>query len=556
MAKKIGIDLGTTYSCVSYVDDMGTVRIIDNLEGEQTTPSVVYFDPNGQEAVVGSTARAEGAMNPECLVERVKNYMGDPDYKCYKNGMEYSAAAVSTLILKKLISDAEQYLGEEIEGAVITCPAYFGDSARNATKFAGENVVLSNGNNLPVFEIVDEPVAAAIAYVDSKKEDMQKTVLIYDLGGGTFDCTVIRMEIAGDKKKMQVITTGGNHQLGGKDWDNELAKLVRQKFCAATGADGSAMEDDAETTAWFSENIEKAKKNLTSREATTLAPSFDGQKERVEVTREEFESATSALLESTIMLVNDMMTQKGMSVAADIDEIILVGGSTFMPQVTKRLEQEYGKPLSMYEPNKAVAMGAAIKANGYEILTAAEAQERGIEVPQTTGGIGDGSLNAPIFAQKEDDVSGGGFETVTTCTKSYGIRIFSNGEEKVLNLVKKDTPKPASTSSATIMPNLTLTGTPDLVNSVNILILESDTLEDLVDRAICDEIYLEEPIQFDGEVPGNNRVSVEISVDQSGIVTLILTDEITHKTYIMNPKRKADEANQEGMASVKGMTLI
>ena len=553
MAKKIGIDLGTTYSCVSYVDDAGVVKIIDNMEGEQTTPSVVYFDPNGQDAVVGSTARAEGAMNPECLVERVKNYMGDPSYSCYVNGTEYSPAAVSALILKKLISDAEQYLGEEIEGAVITCPAYFGDSARNATKVAGENVTLSNGNKLAVFEIVDEPVAAAIAYVDSKKEDMKKKVLIYDLGGGTFDCTVIDMEISGTKKRMQVITTGGNHQLGGKDWDNELARLVRQKFCAETGADESAMEDDADMKAWFSENIEKAKKNLTSRESTTLAPSFDGNKARIEITREEFENVTSQLLESTIMLVNDMMAQKGMSVAADIDEIILVGGSTYMPQVTKRLEQEYGKPLAAYEPNKAVAMGAAIKANGYEILTAEEAKERGIEVPVTSGA--DGSLNAPIFAQSEDVVNGG-MEVATTCTKSYGIRIYQGGEEKVLNLVKKDTLKPTSSSSATIMPGLTLTGSPEMVSEVNILVLESDTLEDLVERSICDEIYEEEPIKFDGQVPGNNNVSVEIAVDQSGIVTLILTDLVTMKTYVMNPRRKGDAANGQGMEDVVKMTLI
>ena len=160
---------------------MGIVRIIDNLEGEQTTPSVVFFSPNGEEVVVGSTARSEGAMSPECLVERVKNYMGNPDYKFFANGTEYSAAAVSSLILKKLISDAEAALGEEIDGAVITCPAYFGENERSDTKKAGENVVLSNGQNLKVLKILDEPTAAAIAYGNSRQEDMEKTILIYDL---------------------------------------------------------------------------------------------------------------------------------------------------------------------------------------------------------------------------------------------------------------------------------------------------------------------------------------------------------------------------------------
>ena len=134
MGKKIGIDLGTTYSCVSYVDETGTVRIVDNLEGEQTTPSVVFFEPDGGGVIVGSTAREAGAMNPENLVERVKNYMGDPDYKCFINGNEYSAAAISSIILKKLITDAETAIGDEIEGAVITCPAYFGEAARSATR--------------------------------------------------------------------------------------------------------------------------------------------------------------------------------------------------------------------------------------------------------------------------------------------------------------------------------------------------------------------------------------------------------------------------------------
>ena len=542
MGKKIGIDLGTTYSCMSYVDDMGIVKIIDNMEGEQTTPSVVFFDPNGT-AVVGSTAKAEGAMHPECLVERVKNFMGNPDYNFFANGVDYSAAAVSTLILKKLVADAEQYLGDEIEGAVITCPAYFGEEAKNATKVAGESVVLSNGSNLKVLNILDEPTAAAITFGNSRQEDMDKTVLIYDLGGGTFDCTVMKITFNGGDREMRVITKGGNHQLGGKDWDEALANLIREKFCSATDCDIEAMKSDAESVAWFSESIEKAKKNLTSRESTSLSPAFNGCRERVEVTREEFEDVTYILLDQTIMLVNDMLEKKGLNVMNDIDEIILVGGSTKMPQVTRRLEAEYSKPITSYEPDKAVAMGAALfAANDFALPTE---EEGGTPVG------GESEEGGYAIVNPKTGVS---TRVIDTCSKSYGLRIVSNGEYKVLNLIKKDTEKPATGRSIDHFP-LTITGEPAMISEVEILVLESDSLEDLVSLDECSEIYLEEPIKFDGEVPGNNTVSVEMHIDANSLLTLTLSDTNTGKVYSMTPKRKSDEANQVGMDSVKGMTL-
>lgn len=545
MGKKIGIDLGTTYSCVSYVDDMGIVKIVDNIEGEQTTPSVVFFDPDGT-AVVGSTAKAEGAMQPECLVERVKNYMGNADYSFYANGVDYSAAAVSTLILTKLIRDAEQAIGEDIDGAVITCPAYFGEEAKNATKVAGENVVLANGQNLNVLKILDEPTAAAIAYGNSRNEDMSKTILIYDLGGGTFDCTVMKLDFSGTSRKMKVITTGGNHQLGGKDWDEALSTLIRDKFCAATDNDSDEMRSDAESAAWFSENTEKAKKILTNRETTSLTPNYNGARERIEFTREEFEDATASLLDQTIMLVNEMLEKKGLSMATDIDEIILVGGSTYMPQVTKKLEAEYGKPISSYEPNKAVAMGAALVAN--------DCVDQSTETEESAGGGSDddqGDRGGITLTNKNTGVD---TEIVEACNKSYGLRIISGGEPKVLNLVLKDTEKPAHGCSSDHFP-LTITGDPAPVSEVSILVLESDSLEELISLDECNELYVEEPIQLDGEVPGNNEVSVDIYVDRNSIVTLTLTDKVTGKTYQMKPRRKSDEANQVGMESVKGMTL-
>lgn len=563
MGKKIGIDLGTTYSCISYVDENGMVKIIDNQEGEQITPSVVFFDPNGT-AVVGSTARAEGAMNPECLVERVKNYMGDPNYNFNANGQDYSAAAVSSLILKKLVSAAEDYFGgEEIEGAVITCPAYFGDGARNATKVAGENVTLSNGQKLKVLKILDEPTAAAIAYGKTRTEDMHKTILIYDLGGGTFDCSVMKIDFEGDSRRMQVITTGGNHQLGGKDWDAALAERVREKFCESTGCDIDEMRADAESIAWFSENVEKAKKNLTNRETTSMTPSFGGCKEKIEITREEFDDITYTLLDQTITLINDMMAKKEMSVANDIDEIILVGGSTRMPQISKRLEQEYAKPITQYEPDKAVSMGAAYMAVDMKEVSEEEVRE------QREGGLTWG-------AQEEvnPDENGG---IVEICTKSYGIKINLRtrdesgnivNQPKILNLIMKDTVKPAygystdpqllndpATAAQAKRNSLVLSLDGGYVDTVNVLVMESDSLEQMVDPEFCDEVYVEEPVHFDGQVKGDSPVNIEMHVDINGTLSLKLYDIEGGKVYDIKPKRKSDEANEVGMEAVGGMQL-
>lgn len=542
MGKKIGIDLGTTYSCMSYVDDMGVIKIIDNSEGDQTTPSVVYFDPDGSTVVVGKTAREAGSMNPELLCERVKNFMGDPDYKFYANGTEYSAAAVSSIILSKLISDAELALGEEIESAVITCPAYFGENARAATKMAGENVTLQNGEKLKVSMILDEPTAAAIAYSKERAQGESKTILIYDLGGGTFDCTVMKLAPG----SMAVVTTGGNHQLGGKDWDAALGELVREKFCQATGADADAMREDPECKAWFSENIEKAKKMLTSKETTFLTPSFDGAKERIEISREEFNDATASLLNETIMLVNDMLDKKGMSMA-DIDEIVLVGGSTRMLQVTARLESEYGKPLCSYEPDKAVAMGAALVSANLEELPATGPVDP--ENPESTPVSG--SSGGLVIK----DVQTGETTGITqTCTKTYGIGIISGDHQLVMNLIIKDTPKPAQGRSLDISP-LTITGKPELVNSVLIQVYESDSLESQCELEEANPVYEEEAITFEGAVPGDSEVSVDLFIDENGILTLVLTEIASGKQYTMHPRRKGEQDLKAGMEEASKFRL-
>lgn len=538
MGKVIGIDLGTTYSCMSYVDEMGVTKIIDNFEGEQTTPSIVYFDTDGT-LVIGSPARSSGAMMPDRMIERVKNYMGS-DYSITIDGTDYSPTAISSAILKKLVSDAESALGEEIEYAVITCPAYFGDAARNATKLAGENVILSNGNNLKVRKILDEPTAAAIAYAHSRNEDMHKTVLIYDLGGGTFDCTIMKIDIEGGEPLCEVITTNGDYQLGGKDWDAKLADYVIDEYCNATGFSAEEVKADSQMNAWLSENIEKAKKLLTKRDKTTLTPNYNGTPAPVEITRETFDSLTEEHLSRTILLVNDMLSQKGMTMD-NIDEIILVGGSTRMPQVTVKLQAEYNKPISSYEPDKAVAMGAAIMAD--KLRTVAEVSAE--TIAESTS-VTPGSLSLGI--QKKTGV-------VEKTTKSYGLRYYdSDGKECVLNLVLKDTEKPCMGQTSEHFP-LTINGKHDLVSSVEILILENNSIKETVPMDECEMIFKEEPIQFEGQVPGDAEVSVDVFVDENNIVSIKLTHIESGKSYPAVLHRLNEEAISEGVSSISKLTI-
>lgn len=257
MGKKVGIDLGTTYSCVAYLNDNGGLEVVKNMDGNNTTPSVVFFDPDGKTVVVGEQARAGAIMAPENIVERIKSQMEKKDYTINVCGTEYSPTAVSSIILRKLKEDAENYLGDTIDGCVITCPAYFGTIAKSATLEAAK------GAGLNVYSIINEPTAAAFAYAYIKNEDINKTVMIYDLGGGTFDCTLMKMDFSGDSKHLNVIASNGDPFLGGKDWDNELRNYVVEQFCNATGTDIDTMTADPECMTELSEVIEKTKKQLT-----------------------------------------------------------------------------------------------------------------------------------------------------------------------------------------------------------------------------------------------------------------------------------------------------
>ena len=349
MSKIIGIDLGTTNSCVAIMEG-GNVTIIPNSEGARTTPSVVNIKDNG-EVVVGEIAKRQAVTNPTSTVSSIKTHMGS-DYKVEIFGKKYTPQEISAMILRKLKKDAEAYLGEEVKEAVITVPAYFTDSQRQATKDAG---VIAG---LDVKRIINEPTAAALAYgLEKKKEEK---VLVFDLGGGTFDVSVLEISDG----VIEVISTAGNNHLGGDDFDNEVINWLVTEFKKETGLD---LSNDKMAYQRLKDAAEKAKKELSTLMETSISLPFitmdaTGPKHlEMKLTRAKFDDLTKHLVEATQGPTKTALKDANLD-TKDIDEILLVGGSTRIPAVQEWVENFFGKkPNKGINPDEVVAAGAAIQ---------------------------------------------------------------------------------------------------------------------------------------------------------------------------------------------------
>lgn len=342
-----GIDLGTTYSCIAYVDEYGKPITVVNAEGARTTPSVVFFDEENR--VVGQEAKNNAVLFPDQVVEMVKRQLGQPHWLFFYEGTEYTAEEISSYILRKVVGDAEMALGVSISDVVITCPAYFGVNEREATARAGEIAGLN------VRSVINEPTAAAISYGLHETED--QVVLVYDLGGGTFDITMI--EIKGGE--INVIATGGDHNLGGKDWDAIIVTYLEEQWKSATGSNEEPLED-LETAQDLFGKAEQAKKTLSARTKATIAVAHAGRREKVVLTRETFNDLTANLLERTIEYTRSTLKEAANKGYTHFDQILMVGGSTRMPQVAERLQAEFRIEPKVHDPDEAVAKGAAMYA--------------------------------------------------------------------------------------------------------------------------------------------------------------------------------------------------
>tara|TARA_Y100001960_G_scaffold43092_1_gene42526 strand:+ start:648 stop:2528 length:1881 start_codon:yes stop_codon:yes gene_type:complete len=350
----IGIDLGTTNSCVATLEG-GQPVVIPNSEGSRTTPSVVAFSKDG-ERLVGITAKRQAVTNSDRTVLSVKREMGT-DWSKQIDDDEYTPQEISAFVLQKLKADAEEYLGKEVKQAVITCPAYFSDAQRKATQDAGRIA------GLEVLRIINEPTAAALAYGVDKEED--QTILVFDLGGGTFDVSILDIYQVDGQPQIEVKATSGDNRLGGDDFDDNVVEWIVSEFKKSSGID---LSKDLQAMSRLREAAEKAKIELSGTNSSQINLPFitmkDGQPEHLDMSlsRAKFEDLTADLINRTMKPTRSAMKDAGVK-AGDIDKILLVGGSTRIPAVQEAIEKEAGKaPFKGINPDEAVAVGAALQA--------------------------------------------------------------------------------------------------------------------------------------------------------------------------------------------------
>ena len=518
-----------------------------------TTPSVVFFETEN-DVTVGSSAKESSKLYPDQVVAFIKRTMGVPNSNLTINGISMSPEEISSYILKKCVNDAMETLrmegkledGEEIKNVVITCPAYFGINERTATQKAGEIAGLN------VLQIINEPTAAAITYgVTEDKEE--KTVLVYDLGGGTFDITMINIKPG----EIKVICTGGDHNLGGKDWDDKVLLYLDEEFKKQTKTNISVL-DDAETLQELTLSVEKAKKLLSSKEKAPIAINCGGKRARVELTRDKFDELTKDLLERTISLTKDMIAEAGAKgyKQSDINEILLVGGSSKMPQVAARVESEFGIKTKMFDPDEAVAKGAAIYAsrqNEFNSVLEEIASKTGKSTDEIKQEINNGKSIDNIAKDANVDTSHRMYlgavddvKIVNVTSRSFGTVAYTEaGEKKLFNLIKKNDELPAVAANDFFPMN-------DGQKTVEFVVMENLSTNEIIEVSMGAEIG-KARLELPDNIKKDVKIHVEFRLNESGLLELKATEAASGKEVQAKFETKDALTDADKMTAIRRM---
>lgn len=560
----VGIDLGTTYSCIAYVDEFGKAVVLKNFDGDLTTPSVVYFPEDSEEVTVGKHAKSNKAIEPDNVVDFVKRSIGRPNAEIFVGDKSYRPEEVSALIVRKMLIDAEQELGRKISQAVITCPAYFGINEREATAQAGIIAGLKGYTEDGKPNIIPEPTAAAFFY-GLEKAGRDEVVLVYDLGGGTFDATLLAVKDG----SVEAICIGGDHELGGKDWDDNITNYCIEE-AVAQGADRDAMYSDAISLGDLALKVEEAKKTLSAREKVAFTLTLGGGLRKIELTREKFDELTRDRLERTIALCHEMLRDAGRKGYEKFDRILMVGGSTKMPQVRARLEQEFPEiPVEFNSPDEAVAKGAALfaqklmidrmisdelfqltgqQSNGKDARTVAEENPEALKEAQAKVATTLGLPSAQVENMSKTQI-----RNITS--KSFGIEVIVNSDpsQKVIaNLIVKNSALPAEVTETfgTFEENQT---------SVRLRIMENVLLDNQVDLSAGVEIGEAMLENMPAGLAKGSPIEVAFILDEAGLLKFRGKD-LTSGNLIEGEVQTSAVMNAEELEAAKersrGITTI
>ncbi len=543
-----GIDLGTTNSSIAYVDDYGKAVIIPNSDNQRVTPSVVFFDDDV--IVVGDVAKESSKLYPNDVVSFVKRSVGEPEFLYEYDSKIYRAEEISSFILKKVAQDAEQNLGEKVTDVVITCPAYFGINEREATRRAGEIA----GFN--VRQVINEPTAAAIAYC-AEDPLTKRSVLVYDLGGGTFDVTMISI----DSEAIEVICTGGDHNLGGKDWDDRVVAYLVEEFQRQTGTSEDILEDP-DTCQDLLISAEKAKKILTQRERTPISITHGGQRVKVELQREKFEEITRDLVERTIAFTREMLNEAARKGHDSFDDFILVGGSSRMPQIAARIQEEFGVTPKVYDPDGVVAKGAAIY--GWKLAL----NDGLVQKIAENHDVGEKSNEEVLELSPEMIVKEAANELARetgytlpavesslikvrdVASKSFGVVVRDQGEEEmVYNLILRNTPVPTEAAKTfyTAVANQ---------ETVLIRIMENETGEETVPLSYGMEIgtaVLHLPTGLPADLP----IDITFKLNKEGRLSITAVESSqSRKVAVVVETNAVIHGEELEQAKVRSQSLV